>query len=172
MTCMRDRGTMEQSAASRMSTIVGDTSAFAVRGQLLLDGTRGSGAIVVRDGVIVEVLRGPGHELPATVIDADIVSPGLIDLQVNGSFGVEVGDDPEALRHLGAQLPSTGVTAYLPTVVSSTRDYYQRTRDAFEAARNTPGARALGMHIEGPFLSPQRAGAHRRDIIEEAPIDA
>ena len=164
---------METSATpTRMSAALGDASAFAVRGQLLLDGTLGYGALVVRDGVIVEILRGEGHALPATVIDADIVSPGLIDLQVNGSFGVEVGDDPEALRHLAAQLPSTGVTAYLPTVVSSTRDFYERTRAAFEAGRQAPGALALGVHIEGPFLSPQRAGAHRRDVIEEAPADA
>jgi N-acetylglucosamine-6-phosphate deacetylase len=145
---------------------------FAVRGQLLLDGTLAYGAVVVRDGVIAEIRRGAEGELPSTVHDTDIISPGLIDLQVNGSFGVEVGDDPEALRHLAAQLPSTGVTAYLPTVVSCEKDFYERTRDAFEVAREAPGAQALGLHIEGPFLSPQRAGAHRRDVIEEAPADA
>jgi N-acetylglucosamine-6-phosphate deacetylase len=164
---------MEQTATqTRMSAALGDPSAFAVRGQLLLDGTLGFGAVVVRDGVIVEILRGEGQALPPTVLDADIVSPGLIDLQVNGSFGVEVGDDPEALRHLAAQLPSTGVTAYLPTVVSARRDFYERTRAAFDAARKAPGALALGMHIEGPFLSPQRAGAHRREVIEDASADA
>jgi N-acetylglucosamine-6-phosphate deacetylase len=145
---------------------------FAVRGQILVDGTLAYGAVVVRDGIIVEILRGRDLQLPPVVHEADIVSPGLIDLQVNGSFGVEVGDDPQALRHLGAALPSTGVTAYLPTVVSCTRDFYRTAADAFEAARSAPGALALGMHIEGPFLSPQRAGAHRRDIIEEAPADS
>jgi N-acetylglucosamine-6-phosphate deacetylase len=145
---------------------------FAVRGQILVDGTLAPGAVVVRDGIIVEILRGRDLSLPQDVIEADIVSPGLIDLQVNGSFGVEVGDDPEALRHLAAELPSTGVTAYLPTVVSCTRDFYRSACDAFEAARTAPGAQALGMHIEGPFLSPQRAGAHRRDVIEEAPADS
>lgn len=145
---------------------------YAVRGQLLLDGTLYYGSLIVRGGLIVEILRGHGGDLPATVYDGDIVSPGLIDLQVNGSFGVEVGDDPEALRHLAAQLPATGVTSYLPTVVSSTRDFYERTRDAYEAGRGAPGAQALGIHIEGPFLAPVRAGAHRRDIIEDAPADA
>jgi N-acetylglucosamine-6-phosphate deacetylase len=162
--------TKEAGTPTRMSS---PTTPFAVRGQLLLDGTLAYGALVVRDGIIVEVLRGAeGAQLPPTVFDSAIVSPGLIDLQVNGSFGMEVGDDPEALRHLATQLPSTGVTSYLPTVVSCTREFYERTGDAFEKARTAPGARALGMHIEGPFLSPQRAGAHRRDVIEEAPADS
>jgi len=161
-----------EGSATQKRTRPGGTDVFAVRGQLLLDGTLYYGALIVRDGIILEILRGPGGELPGTVYDADIVSPGLIDLQVNGSFGVEVGDDPEALRHLAAQLPATGVTAYLPTVVSSTRDFYERTRDAYEAGRTAPGAQALGIHIEGPFLSPARAGAHRRDVIEDAPVDA
>ena len=158
-------------AASVAQTASG-AAPFAVRGQILVDGTLAHGAVVVRDGILVEILRGRDLHLPETVIDAEIVSPGLIDLQVNGSFGVEVGNDPEALRHLANELPSTGVTAYLPTVVSCTKDFYRSTCDAFEAARSAPGALALGMHLEGPFLSPQRAGAHRRDIIEEAPGDA
>ena len=173
MTHVREPRDMAETGAKKKRA-GGDqaSSLYAVRGQLLLDGTLYYGALVIRDGLIVEILRGGGGELPATVYDADIVSPGLIDLQVNGSFGVEVGDDPEALRHLAAQLPSTGVTAYLPTVVSATKDFYTRTREAFETGRHAPGAQALGMHVEGPFLSPMRAGAHRRDVIEEAPADA
>src|SRR5437868_14717321 len=99
--------------AAGVAQTASGTVPFAVRGQILVDGTLAHGAVVVRDGILVEILRGRDLHLPETIIDAEIVSPGLIDLQVNGSFGVEVGNDPEALRHLAAELPSTGVTAYL-----------------------------------------------------------
>jgi N-acetylglucosamine-6-phosphate deacetylase len=107
-------------------------------------------------------------QLPQSVIEADIVAPGLIDLQENGGFGVEVGHDPEAFRRLAAQLPATGVTGFLPTVVSSPPEFYPPIYEAFDAARAAPGAQMLGLHIEGPFLSPQRIGAHRREVVEGA----
>jgi N-acetylglucosamine-6-phosphate deacetylase len=144
---------------------------FAVRGNLALDGTLLRGAVVVEDGTITSVVRGEvaGGNLPGAVLDAAIVAPGLIDLQVNGAFGVEVGTSAEALRLLSAQLPSTGVTGFLPTLVSSPPDLYPRAIQAFEEARATPGATALGLHFEGPFLSPKRAGAHRAHAIANPP---
>ena len=142
---------------------------YALRGRILLDGRLVDGAVVVEDGRIAEVTRTPrSGQLPAAVIDAAIVAPGLIDLQVNGGFGVEVGDDPAAIRQLAARLPETGVTAFLPTVITSPAASYPRAFAAFAAARNVPGARPLGLHLEGPFLAPTRHGAHRRDLIEAA----
>ena len=102
------------------------------------------------------------------IYEAAFVAPGFIDLQVNGGFGVEVGEDPEAIRTLAARLPETGVTAFLPTVITSPSEFYPKAIAAFEAAKDAPGARPLGLHVEGPFLSPQRHGAHRRDLIESA----
>ena len=77
--------------------------------------------------------------LPAPRLDADIVSPGLVDLQVNGAFGLEVGGDPGALRALAAQLPSTGVTTFLPTAVSSGAADYRALGGGVRGARGTPG---------------------------------
>src|SRR5581483_4562593 len=101
---------------------------FAVRGRLLLDGALVPGAVVVDGSTIREVAReggGAAGSLPAQVIDAAIVTPGLIDLQVSGGFGHEVGGDPEALRALAAALPATGVTAFLPTLISGSAAQYQ-----------------------------------------------
>ena len=93
----------------------------AVAGRLLVDGQLVPGAVVVDGDRIVEVRVGERHvgALPAPRLDAEIVSPGLVDLQVNGGFGLEVGGDAAALRALAARLPSTGVTTFLPTVVSA-----------------------------------------------------
>ena len=119
---------------------------------------------------IVEIVRTPRDgALPDIVVHAAIVAAGLIDLQVNGGFGVEVGRDPQALRVLAKRLPETGVTGYLPTLISSPTASYRSTLEAFESAQDDPGARILGLHLEGPYLSPTRTGAHPGVAITEAP---
>ncbi len=120
-------------------------------------------------GRIVDVLREPvPSALPATVHEGAVVSPGFIDLQVNGGFGAEVGEDAEAIRHLAARLPATGVTAFLPTLVSSRPEVYPRACQAFLESGDAQGALPLGLHLEGPLISPRRAGAHRPSAIESA----
>jgi N-acetylglucosamine-6-phosphate deacetylase len=145
---------------------------FAVRGQLAIGGVLEPGAVVVADDRIVEVLFAPrAGALPSHIIDTAIVSPGLIDLQVNGGFGVEVGPDLSALPMLARRLPESGVTAYLPTLISSSSTTYHAAFAAFEAflaTGNAPGAQALGFHLEGPFLSPERKGAHPLPAIAQA----
>jgi N-acetylglucosamine-6-phosphate deacetylase len=132
----------------------------SVTGRLLIGGRLVDGALVVEAGRIVEVREGAVGELPGPCLAAEIVSPGLVDLQCNGGFGLEVGGDAAALRALAARLPSTGVTTFLPTAVSSTPVQYRALAAAFAAARGAPGAAAAGLHLEGPLLSPARAGAH------------
>lgn len=89
------------------------------------------------------------------------VAPGLVDLQVNGFAGAEVGDDPDQIAAVARTLPSVGVTAFCPTLVTRSDAAYKR---AARALASTPwpqtGARSLGVHLEGPFLNPTRAGAH------------
>jgi len=106
---------------------------------------------VVIDGDRVVAVGGP---VPpgAEVIEAEIVAPGFIDLQINGAFGIDILSEPGRLGELARQLPRTGVTAFLPTLVSAA---HYPVLDPEVA----PGAaRPLGIHYEGPFLG--RAGAH------------
>ncbi|HEY7371189.1 MAG TPA: N-acetylglucosamine-6-phosphate deacetylase, partial [Polyangia bacterium] len=146
----------------------------AVTGRLLVDGNLVRGAVVIEDGRIVEVrIAGAGDAaalgaLPSPRLDAEIVSPGLVDLQVNGAFGLEVGGDAASLRALAARLPSTGVTTFLPAAVSAGPADYRAVAAAFAAARDAAGARMPGLHLEGPLLAPARAGAHRGDAIAAA----
>jgi N-acetylglucosamine-6-phosphate deacetylase len=142
---------------------------FAIRGRLTIGDVLEPGAIVVADGRVAEVLRAPRDgALPRTIIDAPIVAPGLIDLQVNGGFGLEIGMDPRALSVLGQRLPEAGVTSYLPTLISSPAATYRGAFADLAALRDARGARALGLHLEGPFLSPPWKGAHPLSAIEEA----
>ena len=142
---------------------------LVVTGELLIGAEFVRGAVVIEGGRITDILNA--HDFPGeqdVLRETRYVAPGFIDLQVNGGFGVEVGADPDAIRRLAARLPETGVTAFLPTIITSPPELYPKAIAAFHAAEDTPGARPLGLHLEGPFLSPQRHGAHRRDIIEAA----
>lgn len=168
-----------------------DDGAFAVIGELIGpgDGDRDGvgaatahpeaarvgrrGAVVVAGGKIVAIHHdAAAARLPATRFEGAYVAPGFIDLQVNGAFGVEAGDDPEALRMLAARLPAVGVTAFLPTLISGPADGYHGAFTALAALRSqalpAASARVLGFHLEGPLLSPERAGAHERAFIASA----
>lgn len=144
-------------------------TSYTIRGQLLLGDDLVPGALQIGGGRIARVLRAPRpDDLVSPILDAAIVAPGLIDLQVNGGFGAEVGSDPAALCTLAARLPATGVTAFLPTAISSPSSFYPGLFAAFTAARGAPGATLLGLHLEGPYLSPRRAGAHSPQAIAAA----
>lgn len=152
---------------------------FALQGRLLLGGagaTAVDGAVVISQGKIVylDVPADPDC-LPTRRLVAPFIAPGLIDMQINGAFGFEVGDDPQALWGLAARLPATGVTAFLPTLVSRNENEYPAALAAFDAAALAAGSGAahvaahmLGLHLEGPLLSLTRAGAHKSDAIEGA----
>ena len=115
-------------------------------------GLRGA-AVVVADGRIVEVeLGGPGDS-------ETIIAPGFIDLQVNGFGGHDVSEGPEAICAISDQLPRTGVTGFLPTLISRPLAVGRRFVRAAAKAR-APGARVLGAHLEGPFLNSAYCGAH------------
>jgi len=88
-----------------------------------------------------------------------IAVPGFVDLQVNGFAGIDFVDgSADEYAHAGEALLATGVTAYLPTFISAPEE---RLASALAAVpRGAPGPRILGAHLEGPFISAQRLGAH------------
>ena len=131
-------------------------------------GVLAPGYLTVSGGLITEVGEGlpPGH--PDLELRTGVLVPGLVDLQVNGYYGVDLADcDPEGWALVARRLPETGTTAFLPTFITAP---VARLAAALRSAQKiagaaTAGARILGVHLEGPFLSPARAGAHRRDWI-------
>jgi N-acetylglucosamine-6-phosphate deacetylase len=95
-----------------------------------------------------------------------IAVPGFVDLQVNGFGGVDFLDaDADGYRRAGDALLQTGVTAYLPTLITTPETELCAAMREVPADGRRP--RILGMHLEGPFLSPNRLGTHeataRRD---------
>jgi N-acetylglucosamine-6-phosphate deacetylase len=145
--------------------------AYALVGEILTTSGPTRAAVVVRNGKIDALLRDPRPgDLPGEHREiAGLLCPGFIDLQINGAFGADIGSDPNAIRTLVTKLPATGVTSFLPTLISSPPERYEEFFDALEEGAIARGARILGAHLEGPFLAPGRKGAH--DPANLRPID-
>ena len=121
--------------------------------------------VELRDGRVVDVRPGPDPG------DGSVLAPGFVDLQVNGFDDVDVaiadGADWDRLDRL---LAATGVTAWLPTLVTQRLERYAPAleRIAEASARGGPRPTVLGAHLEGPFLG-RHTGAH--DPRRVVPID-
>jgi N-acetylglucosamine-6-phosphate deacetylase len=109
------------------------------------------------------------------VIDVSglLVVPGFVDLQVNGAFGYDVTSDPESMWEIGARLPRTGVTAFLPTLISAPQ---RAVHEALSVLAAGPpdgyrGAVPLGLHLEGPMLAEARRGAHQESHLRVPSIE-
>jgi N-acetylglucosamine-6-phosphate deacetylase len=127
----------------------------------------------VRHGRIVSVTPGaPDQATGVDVLDSGLLTPGLVDVQVNGAVGVDFAEvDAAGMRAVATALPRTGVTRFLPTLITAPLPVVVRqARAVLAAAAALPdglGARPLGVHLEGPFLSPKRPGVHDPDLMVE-----
>jgi len=139
------------------------------------------GYLICEGGTITEVGVGPPPGRPDVELTTGFLLPGLVDLQVNGYFGVELGDaEPVGWAEVVRRLPETGATAFLPTFITSPVDQLVAALRAtagfapelagpaaagqaaagIAPAPVSAGARVLGVHLEGPFIAASRRGAH------------
>jgi N-acetylglucosamine-6-phosphate deacetylase len=129
-------------------------------GQLFTPRSRGLAVVEIVDGrisAITPTTRQPRNAVGGPELR---ILPGLIDIQVNGAFGHDFSDPAADVAFVSRELPRFGVTAYLPTIISSPPAAYAPCLANIARARGKPGARVLGAHVEGPFLSPARTGTH------------
>lgn len=121
-------------------------------------------AVLLEDGRIRDVLPdGSLVEEAHEIYDYgdSFLVPGFVDLQVNGGYGVDVASEPGRVPELSRSLLETGTTAYLPTVISCSEEFYGGALpEIATAAGDSSGAEVLGIHLEGPFINPGKHGAH------------
>jgi len=135
-----------------------------------IHGAASADGVLVDGDVITWVGRGAPPSRPdeeVVAVPGEIIAPGFIDLQVNGYGGHDAAAGPDAIAAMSDALPATGVTAFLPTLISAPVEAGASFAAAVGAASEAQGARVLGAHIEGPFLNPSFRGAHLRAHLAE-----
>lgn len=142
---------------------------------LLIRGLAGGpSAITVADGRILALDdEGVATDEGFAVIDGTGLTahPGFIELQVNGAERFDFTADPGSIRAAGAILARHGVTAYLPTIVTGPRGRVEAALEVLAVPGETDGAEPIGLHVEGPFISPARRGAHDEAHIRDPDLD-
>ncbi len=133
------------------------------------------GFVVVTNGRVARVAGGapPAGDGDVLAFPEGILIPGLIDLQVNGGAGVDcLRCGPADYDVLGRYLAATGVTAYLPTIISAPLEDMRHAVAVASAARTRRGPlpAILGVHLEGPYLNPLRRGAHRAQDLRHPAV--
>ena len=127
------------------------------------------GYVQLDGGRITGLGQGAPPGVPDLELGSGLLAPGLVDLQVNGYFGVEMSAaDPDGWAVVMAGLPATGCTAFQPTFITSPLGQLAgalRKASRFSGALPGRAARVLGVHVEGPFLATAQRGAHNPDWL-------
>jgi N-acetylglucosamine-6-phosphate deacetylase len=155
-------------------------SRFAIAGVEIFDGTkrRPQHAVIVDGARILDVV--PESDIPIDVpvhrLSGGVLTPGFIDAQVNGGGGVLLNDARTAgdVRTICDAHAQFGTTALLPTLITDSPAATARAVAAVKQAIAGGTLGCLGMHLEGPFLSPERRGAHDANLMRtmtEADVD-
>jgi N-acetylglucosamine-6-phosphate deacetylase len=128
-------------------------------------------AVFIENGRFNQISSAESSRLPsaAQVIEAAglLAVPGFIDLQINGALGSDFTADPKAIWEISTLLPRYGLSAYLPTIITSPLANIAAAQRVLleERPSNFSGAEPLGLHIEGPFINPHKKGAHNPAYI-------
>jgi N-acetylglucosamine-6-phosphate deacetylase len=133
--------------------------------------------ITVEDGIITHIARRSESSLPTgRLVDFPgcTLAPAYFDVHIHGSAGRDAMEaTPEAFTTIGRFLARHGVGAYLPTTVTAPLEATLRSLSGMARLIGSTefGARPLGIHIEGPFLSPHKKGAHPADLLLTPSVD-
>ncbi|KAI0785857.1 Metallo-dependent hydrolase [Abortiporus biennis] len=132
-----------------------------------------------RRGVILDAQRTffLRKERPAKIIDlgGNILSPGLMDIQINGAYGFDFSvfeGDEEAyrngLKHVAEKIVETGVTSLVPTIITQEKSLYPTILNLLRPYHSEHSANLLGWHAEGPFIQLAKRGAHAPQFLQPA----
>jgi N-acetylglucosamine-6-phosphate deacetylase len=127
-------------------------------------GRAAPGWIAIEGGRVAATGRGRPPGTPDVEHDG-LLAPGLVDLQVNGAAGRDALDGGDALDAIDDVLARRGVTSWLAALPTAEDDRIEALVAAVADRVAEPGHGLAGLHLEGPFLSPEHAGSHRRELL-------
>jgi N-acetylglucosamine-6-phosphate deacetylase len=140
-------------------------------GKVYLDGAWKTGLdLLVKEGKIVDI-KPQGTQKEGKVVDAQggYITPGFIDIHIHGSNGSDVMDaQTSSLENISNFLAGNGTTSWLATTMTVSPDKIRnamKTVADYMEDESQKGAQILGVHMEGPFLSPLAKGAHDENYI-------
>jgi len=153
---------------------------LAIRGgNVLFDGKfRNDICVLVSDGIIRGIVQD--SEVPSHADQYDLeggyLTPGFIDLQVNGGGGVMFNDDPSvhSISKIASAHRSYGTTGFLPTLISDNLTVVETAIRAVDTAITSGVPGILGIHLEGPFLNLEKSGVHDQSkflVLDEYSIE-
>ncbi len=135
-------------------------------------------SILVKDGIITDIVDG--YITGSSILDyrEHIVIPGILDTHIHGISGYDVNNARiEDILGMARQLVKHGVTGFLPSTVTAPHEVLLKISDIIPKAINEwnsvkepPGARILGLHLEGPYINPEKRGAQNPKYIRAPEI--
>jgi N-acetylglucosamine-6-phosphate deacetylase len=142
---------------------------------LISDGYIARGKAILIDGDrIIDVIDDTAIPEQAKIIDLQgaNVAPGLIDLQVYGSGGKLLGEhyQVEALQQMEHDFLSHGTTGFFATIGTNKAEIFEKVITAAKNYREKSSGIFWGLHLEGPFLNPERKGAHLAAYMRKATL--
>ncbi|MEA2754946.1 MAG: N-acetylglucosamine-6-phosphate deacetylase [Aliidongia sp.] len=146
------------------------TGARLFTGREMFDGQ----GVLIEDGVILDLCRVPSGPVETVQLpEAALLVPGFIDVQVNGGGGVLFNEAPSeaTIRTIAAAHRRFGTTGLVPTFITDDAQKMPAAARAAASLAARRGSGVLGLHLEGPFLNPERRGVHSADFIRR-PVPA
>ncbi|MFH0256344.1 N-acetylglucosamine-6-phosphate deacetylase [Vibrio rumoiensis] len=129
-------------------------------------------AVIVDAGKIQSIVKM--DDLPKEIKTQDLqganLSPGFIDLQLNGCGGVMLNDEVTAdtMQIMHKANLKSGCTSFLPTLITSSDEDMQQAISAAREYQQRYQNQSLGLHLEGPYLNVLKKGIHRPDFIRKS----
>ena len=128
-------------------------------------------AVVIENGLIQAVIleKDLAKEIPTVDLNGANLSAGFIDLQLNGCGGVMFNEEisVNTLEIMQATNLKSGTTSYLPTFITSPDEGMKQAVAVMREYLSKHQNQALGLHLEGPYLSVAKKGVHRPEYIRE-----